>query len=76
VRIRLTRTRALARKSPLPRSAIPAGSTTPAWYYAQAILARQAGDQKLSNKHITAARSIYQDANCKLFDESLETVKF
>jgi len=54
---------------------IPAGST-PAWYYAQAVLARKAGDQKLSNKHLTAARSIYQEANCKLFDESLETAKF
>jgi len=54
---------------------IPAGST-PAWYYAQAVLARRAGDQKLSNKHLTAARSIYQDANCKLFDESLQTAKF
>jgi len=75
VRIRLTRTRAFAGKSPLPRSAIPAGST-PAWYYAQAILARQAGDQKLAQKHFAAARSIYQDPNCKLFDESLETAKF
>ncbi len=54
---------------------IPAGST-PAWYYAQAVLARKAGDQKLSNKHLTAARSIYQEANCKLFDESLQTAKF
>ena len=54
---------------------IPAGST-PAWYYSQAMIARRAGDQKLSNKHLTAARSIYQEANCKLFDESLATVKF
>lgn len=54
---------------------IPAGST-PAWYYAQAMLARQAGDEKLANKHLTAARSIYQDAGCKLFDESIQTVKF
>jgi len=54
---------------------IPAGST-PAWYYAQAVLARKAGDQKLAQKHLTAARSIYQDANCKLFDESLQTAKF
>ena len=53
---------------------IPAGST-PAWYYAQAVLARKAGDQKLAQKHLTAARSIYQDANCKLFDESIAPVK-
>ena len=54
---------------------IPAGST-PAWYYSQAMIARRAGDQKLSNKHLTAARSIYQEANSTLFDESLATVKF
>jgi len=74
VRIRLTRTRALAGKSPLPRSAIPAGST-PAWYYAQAILARQADDEKTAPKHLTAARQIYPPA-CQLFDESITTVKF
>ena len=54
---------------------IPAGNT-PAWYYAQAMLARQAGDEKAAQKHLTAARAIYLDPGCKLFDESLETVKF
>jgi Flp pilus assembly protein TadD len=54
---------------------IPAGST-PAWYYAQAVLARKAGDEPTAQKHLQAARSIYLDPGCKLFDESLETVKF
>jgi tetratricopeptide (TPR) repeat protein len=54
---------------------IPAGNT-PAWYYAQAMLARQAGDEKSAQKHLTAARAIYLDPGCKLFDESIETVKF
>jgi Flp pilus assembly protein TadD len=54
---------------------IPAGST-PAWYYSQAMIARQAGDEKTAQKHLTAARSIYQEAGCKLFDESIQTVKF
>lgn len=54
---------------------LPAGST-PAWYYAQALLARQAGDEKTARKHLSAARAIYLDPGCKLFDESLETAKF
>lgn len=54
---------------------IPAGST-PAWYYAQAMIAGKAGDQSAAQKHLTAARSIYQDAGCKLFEESIQTVKF
>lgn len=54
---------------------IPAGST-PAWYYAQAMVARKAGDEKTARKHLNAARSIYLDPGCKLFDESIEPVKF
>lgn len=54
---------------------IPAGST-PAWYYAQAMLARKAGDEARAAKHLAVARSIYEDSGCKLFDESLSTVKF
>ena len=54
---------------------LPAGST-PAWYYAQAVFARQAGDEKTAKKHLQAARAIYLDPGCKLFDESLETAKF
>jgi tetratricopeptide (TPR) repeat protein len=49
---------------------IPAGNT-PAWYYAQAVLARQAGDEPTAQKHLQVARAIYLDAGCKLFDESL-----
>ena len=54
---------------------MPAGNT-PAWYYAQAMLARKAGDEKTTQKHLHAARSIYLDPGCKLFDESIEEVKF
>ena len=54
---------------------IPAGST-PAWYYAQAMLARKAGDEKSAQKNLQAARSIYLAPNCKLFDESLQTARF
>ena len=54
---------------------MPAGNT-PAWYYAQAMLTRKAGDEKTAQKHLQAARSIYLDPGCKLFDESIEEVKF
>jgi hypothetical protein len=54
---------------------IPAGST-PAWYYAQAMIARKSGDEKTARKHLQAARSIYLDPGCKLFEESIEQVKF
>jgi tetratricopeptide (TPR) repeat protein len=53
----------------------PVGST-PAWYYAQAMIARKAGDEATAQKHLSAALSIYQDAGCKFFDETIETVKF
>ena len=53
----------------------PVGSTH-AWYYAQAVIARKAGDEAAARKHLSVARSIYQDAGCKLFDETIETVKF
>lgn len=54
---------------------IPAGST-PAWYYAQAIFARKAGDEKKARKNLSAARSIYRESGCQLFDESIANVKF
>lgn len=53
----------------------PVGST-PAWYYAQAMIARKAGDEAAARKHLGLARSIYQDDGCKFFDETIETVKF
>jgi Flp pilus assembly protein TadD len=59
----------------MARGLIPAGNT-PAWYYAQAMLARQAGDEKTTAKHLSVARSIYTESGCKLFDESIETIKF
>ena len=54
---------------------IPAGST-PAWYYAQAMIARKAGDTPAADKHLRAARDIYSSSACKLFDETIESMKF
>jgi Flp pilus assembly protein TadD len=54
---------------------IPAGST-PAWYYAQAMLARKSGDESTAQKHLQAARRIYLTPACHLFDESLQSLKF
>lgn len=68
---------ALNRESEARRMAgtlVPSGST-PAWYYAQAMMARQAGDEAAARKYLNAARSIYLERNCKLFDESIEPVK-
>jgi len=57
------------------RGLVPAGST-PAWYYAQAMLARKAGDEASARKHLGAAKAIYEAEGCKLFDESIAPVKF
>ncbi|MEX1110599.1 MAG: tetratricopeptide repeat protein [Chthoniobacterales bacterium] len=57
------------------RGLVSAGST-PAWYYAQAMLARKAGDEASAAKHLHAAKAIYEDEGCKLFDESIAPVKF
>ena len=54
---------------------IPAGST-PAWYYAQAMIAKKNGDGRAADKHIKAAREIYGSGGCKLFDESLVFARF
>jgi Flp pilus assembly protein TadD len=59
----------------IARGLIPAGAT-PAWYYAQAMLARQAGDEAKAQKHLKTARAIYLDDGCKLFDESIAPVNF
>jgi hypothetical protein len=40
------------------------------------MIARKAGDEAAARKHLGVARSIYQDAGCKFFDETIETVKF
>lgn len=64
----------LGRKDDAARSAdrlIPAGST-PAWYYAQSVLARSAEDAKSASRHLDAARAIYGDQACRIFDESLK----
>lgn len=59
----------------MAKGLIPAGST-PAWYYAQAMIARKAGDEKTAKKHLAVARAIYTESGCRLFDESVATVKF
>ncbi len=53
---------------------IPAGST-PAWYYAQAVIAAKSGDKRAAQKNLTAAREIYGADGCKLFEESIGAVK-
>lgn len=52
-----------------------AAGGTPAYYYAQALLARQAGDEGQAARNLSAARSIYGEDGCELFDESLEAAK-
>lgn len=54
---------------------IPAGST-PAWYYAQALIAKKNGDARSADKHLDAAREIYGKDGCKLFEESLVFANF
>lgn len=48
----------------------PAGST-PSWYYAQALFARRDGDEGKARKNLQAARALYGDNGCRLFDESV-----
>lgn len=52
---------------------IPAGST-PAWYYAQAALARKSDDKSAAEKFLRTARDIYSPSACKLFDETIESI--
>lgn len=52
------------------RAMQPAGST-PSWYYATALLARKEGDEGKARKTLQAARTLYGDDACRLFDESL-----
>lgn len=59
----------------MAKGLIPAGST-PAWYYAQAMIARRAGDEMTAEKHLAVARAIYTESGCRLFDESVAPVKF
>ena len=59
----------------MAKGLVPAGNT-PAWYYAQAMIARKAGDEKTASKHLSVAEAIYTESGCRLFDESVATVKF
>jgi Flp pilus assembly protein TadD len=49
---------------------IPAGQT-PAWYYAQALLAQKQGRDGEVKKFLNSAHAIYGKDVCKLFDESI-----
>lgn len=51
---------------------IPAGST-PAWYFARAALSRADGDSRAADRHLGAARAIYGEGACRIFEESLAT---
>jgi tetratricopeptide (TPR) repeat protein len=52
-------------------AAMQIAGATPSWYYAQALLARRAGDEGKARKNFKAARALYGDDNCRLFDESV-----
>jgi tetratricopeptide (TPR) repeat protein len=53
--------------------AMQSAGSTPAWYYAQALLARRGGDEGSARKNLRAARSLYGEDGCRLFDESIAT---
>jgi len=55
-------------------SLYPQGST-PAWYYAQAVMLRRQDDERGARKHLRAAHSIFGEQDCRSFDESLAAVK-
>jgi len=57
------------------RAMQPAGST-PSWYYAQSLMAQQAGDKRKARQNLQAARSLYGENTCRLFDESLASAGF
>jgi len=56
--------------------AMNAAGLTPSWYYAQAVVARRAGDEAKAREHLRAARAIYGDQGCLIYDEALETAGF
>lgn len=56
-------------------SAMQAAGLTPSWYYAQAVIARRQGDEAAARKHLRAARVIYGEDVCRLYDESLAAAK-
>ena len=51
--------------------AMQSAGSTPAWYYAQALLARREGDEGGARKILRAARALYGEDGCRLFDESI-----
>jgi tetratricopeptide (TPR) repeat protein len=54
----------------LVASLYPVGST-PAWYFAQAVMLRRQNDERGAQKHLRAAHSIFGDKECRVFDEAL-----
>ncbi len=55
-------------------SLYPQGST-PAWYYAQAVMLRRQNDERGARKHLRAAHSIFGEQDCRVFDESLAAAR-
>lgn len=53
--------------------AMNAAGLTPSWYYAQAVAARREGDDSKAEDHLRAARAIYGESACRIYDESLES---
>ena len=51
--------------------AMQSSGSTPSWYYARAVIARSAGDESRAREHLQAARVLYGEDRCRLFDESL-----
>lgn len=56
--------------------AMSAAGLTPSWHYAQAVVARRAGDEAKAGEHLRAARAIYGDQGCLIYDEALGTAGF
>lgn len=54
---------------------IPVGGT-PAWYYAQAMLAKKSDNLSLMKKNIATAQEIYGEKGCRDFEEAIRSIKF
>ena len=52
--------------------AMHAASLSPSWYYAQAVAARRQGDENRARQHLRAARALYGEKGCAIYDEALE----
>ena len=53
-----------------------AASLSPSWYYAQAVAAKGRGDDARAREHLRAARALYGEKGCAIYDEALELAGF